>query len=371
MVWRRPNRTIVRNTIRSPVYAGIYAYGHKHTEYHGAGRRERAVKDPADWLVYLPGRLPAYISVEWWQRNLARLEANRNTATTPGSPPGGDALLAGLLRCGKCGKRRMGVYYRSYQGQRGYIYHCSWEYAHYGGQRCQELAGACLDEHITNLVLTAIAPASLELSLHAAEQVERDRAAVEKIWSQRLERVDRARRAHHLAEPENRLVVRQLEAEWEQALADREKLREDDARFTAAAPRMLSPTERETIRELAADLPGLWHAPTTTVEDRKHLLRLLIEQVAVRVIGESEQVGSPSPGPAATAPPAACSVRSPSSSSSATTLYSCPGPGNWPNRGWAPARSPRSSTARACGRRSAARPSARTASAISCAARVC
>ncbi|MET8957641.1 recombinase family protein [Streptomyces sp. NPDC004393] len=294
VVWRRPNRTIVRNTIRSPVYAGIYAYGRKHTEYHGAGRRERAVKDPADWLAYLPGRLPAYISVEQWQRNLARLETNRNTATTPGSPRGGNALLAGLLRCGKCGKRRMGVYYRSHQGQHGHLYHCSWEYAHYGGPRCQELAGACLDEHITTQVLTAIAPATLVLSLHAAEQVERDRAAVEKIWSQRLERadylVDRARRAHHLAEPENRLVVRQLEAEWEQALADREKLREDHARFAATTPRTLSRAEREAIRELAADLPSLWHAPTTTIEDRKHLLRLLIEQVAVRVIGESEQV---------------------------------------------------------------------------------
>jgi DNA invertase Pin-like site-specific DNA recombinase len=294
VVWRRPNRTIVRNTIRSPVYAGIYAYGRKHTEYHGTGRRERALKDPADWLVYLPGRLPAYISVEQWQRNLARLEANRNTAGSPGSPRGGDALLAGLLRCGKCGKRRMGVSYRNYQGQRGYIYHCSWDYAHYGGQRCQELVGACLDKHVTDLVLAAIAPSCLELSLHAAEQVERDRAAVEKIWSQRLERadylVDRARRAHHLAEPENRLVVRQLEAEWEQALADREKLREDYARFAATAPRTLSRAEREAIRDLAADLPGLWNAPTTTIEERKQLLRLLIEQITVCVIGESEQV---------------------------------------------------------------------------------
>lgn len=294
VVWRHPNRTILNRTIHSPVYAGIYAYGRKHTEYHGTGRRERAIKEPADWLVYLPGRLPAYITVEQWQRNLARLEANRNTATTPGAPRGGDALLGGLLHCGKCGKRRMGVFYRSYREQRGYLYHCSWEQAHYGGERCQELAGPCLDAHITALVLDAISPASLELSLHAAEQVEHDRAAVERIWQQRLERadylVDRARRAHHLAEPENRLVVRQLEAEWEQALAGREKLHEDHNRFLATAPRTLSKAERQAIRDLAADLPGLWNATTTTVEDRKRLLRLLIEQITVRVIGESEQV---------------------------------------------------------------------------------
>ncbi len=294
LVWRRPNRTILRNTIRSPVYAGIYAYGRKHTEYHGAGRREKAVKDPEDWLVYLPGRLPAYISVEQWEHNLARLEANRNTAATPGSPRCGDALLSGLLVCGRCQRQRMRVFYRTEGNRCVHVYQCNWEQAHYGGQPCQQLAGACLDAHITALVLAAIAPAALELSLHAAEQVEADRAAVEQIWRQRLERadydVDRARRAHHLAEPENRLVVRQLEAEWEQALAALERLRADHARFTAATPRTLTAAERDAIRALAGDIPALWHAPTTTTADRKQLLRLLIGQIAVRVEGDSERV---------------------------------------------------------------------------------
>jgi DNA invertase Pin-like site-specific DNA recombinase len=294
LVWRRPNRTIVRNTIRSPVYAGIYAYGRKHSEFHGTGRRERAVKDPADWLVYLPGRLPAYISVEQWQRNLATLEANRNTATTPGAARGGEALLPGLLACGRCGRRRMQVFYRTEGHTTRYVYTCNWELAHYGGQPCQQLVGDRLDAHVTTLVLAAIAPASLELSLKAAEQIEHDRAALEQIWRQRLERadyhVDRARRSYRLAEPENRLVVRQLEAEWEQALANREKLLEDHTRYQASTPRTLSAAEREAIRALAADLPGLWHASTTTIEERKQLLRLLIERITVRVMGVSEQV---------------------------------------------------------------------------------
>ncbi len=295
LVWRRPNRTILRNTIRSPVYAGIYAYGRKHTEFHGAGRRERVVKDPADWLVYLPGRLPAYISVEQWQRNLGVLEANRSTATTPGAPHAGAALLSGLLVCGRCDRqRRMHVFYRTEGHTSRYLYTCNWELAHYGGDPCQQLAGDRLDARVVDLVLDAIAPASLELSLKAAEQIEHDRAAVERIWRQRLERadyeVDRARRSYRLAEPENRLVVRQLEGEWEQALAAREKLREDHARHQADTPRTLSAAEREAIRALAADLPGLWHAPSTTIEERKQLLRLLIDQVAVRVVGDSERV---------------------------------------------------------------------------------
>jgi DNA invertase Pin-like site-specific DNA recombinase len=294
VIWRRPNRTILRNMIRSPVYAGIYAYGRKRSEYHGGRSRERVVTDPGDWLVCLPGRLPAYISQRQWRRNLARLEANRNTAATPGAPRPGQALLAGLLRCGHCG-RRMNVGYRSEGADRArHVYLCNWELAHYGGTLCQQLSGARLDDHITEQVLGAIAPAALELSLAAAEQVEADRAAIDAIWRQRIERADyqadRARRCYRLAEPENRLVVRQLEADWEQALAIREELGRQYARHQAATPRVLTAAERQAIRALAADLPGLWHAPTTGVADRKALIRLVIEQITVTVIGDSEQV---------------------------------------------------------------------------------
>ncbi|MFG1610660.1 recombinase zinc beta ribbon domain-containing protein [Actinoplanes sp. NPDC049265] len=219
--WHRPNRTILRNMIRNPIYAGIYAYGRKRSEFRAGRHRERVLNDPADWLVFLPDRLPGYISVEQWRRNLARLEANRSSAATPGSARNGSALLSGLVHCGRCGKR-MTVGYRSESaGQPQYVYRCDWELAHYGGDRCQQLAGACLDEYVTVQVLAAMAPASLDVSLAAFAQVEVDRTALERIWVQRLERADyeanRARRRYRLTEPENRLVVRQLEAEWEHA----------------------------------------------------------------------------------------------------------------------------------------------------------
>jgi len=291
--WHRPNRTILRNMIRNPIYAGIYAYGRKRSEFRAGRRRERVLNDPADWLVFLPDRLPGYISVEQWHRNLARLEANRSTAATPGSARTGSALLSGLVHCGRCGKR-MTVGYRSESVAAQHIYRCEWEMAHYGGDRCQQLAGACLDAYVTVQVLAAMAPASLEVSLAAFAQVEADRNALERIWAQRLERADyeadRARRRYRLTEPENRLVVRQLEAEWEQALNAREQLREQHARFLAAAPRTLTAAQRDAIRALADDLPDLWHAPSTTVPDRKELLRLMIDKIVVTVVGETEQV---------------------------------------------------------------------------------
>jgi hypothetical protein len=155
-------------------------------------------------------------------------------------------------------------------------------------------AGAGLDAYVTDLVLAAIGPAGLAASLAAAVQIERDRAAIDVIWRQRLERADytadRARRCYQLAEPENRLVVRQLEADWEQALAERETLREQYTRYTASTPRTLSPAQQATISALARDLPALWQAPTTTDADRKRLIRLVVDKVTVNVVGDSEQV---------------------------------------------------------------------------------
>jgi DNA invertase Pin-like site-specific DNA recombinase len=291
LVWRRPNRTILRNMIRNPIYAGVYAYGRKRSEFRSGRRRERVLNDPADWLVYLPDRLPAYISVEQWRRNLATLASNRTTAACAGSARAGTALLSGLLWCARCG-RRMSVTYPS--GRARQVYHCRWEQAHYGGRVCQQLAGGCLDAYVAGLVLAALTPAAVQVSMAAAEQIQRDRAALEAIWRQRLERADytveRARRCYQLAEPENRLVVRQLEADWEAALAAREELRGQYDRYTQATPRTLTPAEQASIQALAADLPGLWHAATTTDADRKRLVRLVIEKTTVEVVGDSELV---------------------------------------------------------------------------------
>jgi hypothetical protein len=117
---------------------------------------------------------------------------------------------------------------------------------------------------------------------------------VDKLWRQRIERAryaaDRARRQYQLAEPENRLVTRQLERDWEATLAEVDRLEGDYQRFRTAQPLTLTAAEREAIRALAADLPSVWHAPTTTGTDRKQLLRVLIEKITAAVAGDSELV---------------------------------------------------------------------------------
>jgi len=245
------------------------------------------------WLVFLPGVLPSYISAEQYERNMRRMDANRSRAQGMGAVRDGPALLAGLVRCGRCGRKMTVRYQRGPGGTLQPAYVCGMAAATWAEQRCQQLAGPCVDDYVSGLALQAMAPAALEISLAAAEQEERQRSETDRIWRQRLERADyaadRARRQYQLAEPENRLVVRQLEKDWNEALAERQRLGEDYDRHLAARPRALSAAERDQIRALAADLPAVWHAETTTDADRKQLLRHLIEEVTVTVIGGSEK----------------------------------------------------------------------------------
>ena len=298
LVWRRPSRVTVTNMLRNPSYAGVYAYGRSTLDpkRRRAGRpftgRVRVAR--GNWIVFLPELLPSYISVGQYERNLERMDANRARAESLGAVRDGPALLAGLVVCGRCGARMTVHYQHGPAGRLQPVYACDRDNTDHAGPRCQRLAGSCVDAAVTELLLAAIAPAALEVSLAAAEQVEAGRAQVDRIWRQRLERAefaaDRARRQYQLAEPENRLVARALERDWEAALAERERLGEEYERFTAARPRALTAAERDQIRALAADIPGIWHASSTTDADRKQLLRALVEQVRVTVIGVSENV---------------------------------------------------------------------------------
>jgi hypothetical protein len=142
-------------------------------------------------------------------------------------------------------------YESSGQGLTG-RYCCQRRHHTYGEPRCQQMAAPFLDDHVVMQALSALAPAALELSVTAAAQAGARRAEVDRIWRQRLERADfacdRARRQYQLAEPENRLVARQLEREWEAALAERAHLGEEYERYQQQRPARLSAAELAAIR---------------------------------------------------------------------------------------------------------------------------
>jgi hypothetical protein len=154
--------------------------------------------------------------------------------------------------------------------------------------------GEPVDAFVSQWVLTALEPAALALSLEATAHLEEERRALDQLWQQRLERAayeaERAARHYRLIEPEHRLVARQLAKDWEDALLAHRHLQEEYARFVQAQPPLLSCAEREAIAQLAQNIPALWHAPTTTMTERKEIVRQIIQRVIVAGEGRSERL---------------------------------------------------------------------------------
>lgn len=293
--WRRPNRETLQNLLHHPIYAGFYRYGHRTVDprKQQPGRRGtgRTVRAPEQCPVLLPGRCPAYITAERFVANQERLAANRTRAATLGTPRSGPSLLGGLVVCGRC-RQRMTISYTN--GGQSLRYACNRAFIDYAEPVCQSLMGRVLDERVGEQILAALQPQALQLSLAAVADLEQERAWLHRHHQQELERatyqVERARRQYQAVEPENRLVARELERAWNEALLSQQQVQARSDQFRRTQPTGLTDPEREQIAALAEDVPALWHAATTTPAERQEIARLLLESVTVTVAGRSEQV---------------------------------------------------------------------------------
>jgi len=289
--WARASYGAVHDFLTNPAYAGAFVFGRKRQDKRldPDGRvRTRTVELPLEeWSVCLPEHHPGYVS---WPDYLATRERLRQNVRPRGEGGGaareGAALLQGLIRCGRCG-RRMQVGYagtggkvRRYACVRGRDLHAT-------GQACQSLGGGRLDKAVAAAFLEAVTPAGVAASAGAVRELHDQHEA--RLAGQRLavERAqfesDRARRQFDACEPEHRLVARSLERALEEALAAVEREHGKLATLEQARPAPLTDEERQALGRLAHDLPRLWKAKTTTDRDRKELLRALIGEVVVTV----------------------------------------------------------------------------------------
>jgi DNA invertase Pin-like site-specific DNA recombinase len=291
--WRRPNRVTLQYLLHHPIYAGYYRWGHRacdpRRKVGGRPGTGRTVRPPEECLVLLEGRGPAYSTAERFWDNQRRLQANR--AATLKGVRHGPSWLGGLLVCARCGRHLLVSYTNAGRGLR---YSCVRGRVDYGEPLCQSLSGQRLDALVSAQVLNVLQPAALELHLAAAADVAQERRRLHRHWQQQRERArygtGRAARQYQAVEPENRLVARELERRWEEALAEQGRLTEEYERFGRSQPATLSAAEQEQIRSRARDIPRLWHADTTTAAERQRLVRFLIEQIEVGVQGETDQV---------------------------------------------------------------------------------
>ncbi len=292
LLWRRPRRETLRLLLRRPAYAGAYTWGWHAidrrlppTDPGHAPRRERKAQDCP---VFLPDHHAAYLSWEQYQSNLARLQQQRQRGPRPGPARQSTALLPGLVFCGPCGCRMQARYTKTVR------YDCQRQALDYAAPACQSFVAAPLEELVATQILEVVQPASLELTLRAAQEWERERATLDRHWQQRLERagqeVDRAFRQYNAVEPENRLVARTLERHWEQALLAQRNLHEEYQRFQQTPPTRLSAAERAALEALAQDLPALWQSPRTALTDKRQVVRLLVQRAVVWAPASSQEM---------------------------------------------------------------------------------
>lgn len=289
--WAPATYGSVHALLTNPAYAGAFVFGRtsqkKFLNEQGRVRRRTIDLPIEQWSVCLPDHHPGYVT---WDEYLATRERLRTNVRPRGEGGGaareGVALLQGIVRCGRCG-RRMQV---AYSGNQGNVprYACVRAHQLHGTDRaCQSLGALRLEKAITAAFLEAITPAGVRASTEAIGELERQHD--ERLHGQRLqvERAEfeakRAQRQFDACEPEHRLVARTLEGRLEAALAELERERRKLAELETRRPEPLNALERQALARLVRDLPRLWTAETTTARDRKELLRTLISEVIVTI----------------------------------------------------------------------------------------
>jgi hypothetical protein len=295
--WIKPTYIAIHAVLSNPVYAGAYAYGKSRCERFvdetGRVRKRIRLLPMEQWAVLIPNHHPGFTDWSTFEANQARMASNYHPGPqqATGSVREGSALLQGLATCGRCGRHLL-VYYHGKNSTPGY--YCPSGRALNGrGTWCMRVGGVRVDRAVVETFLDAIAPAGLEAAIAAQDFGEAQDQAALKQFGLQVERAryeaERAERRFRSVEPENRLVARTLETDWENKLQEQKAAEAELARKEQEQRLQLNDQQREQIRALGSDLKRVWDAPTTTDRDRKDLLRSLLEEVRINVLPEESK----------------------------------------------------------------------------------
>ena len=284
LVWRTPSLGGISSMLRNPTYAGAYAYGRFPQDKkvkRASGRRKVRFAPMEEWVVLIPNRFPGYITWDQYLENRERARQNQTTQTTRGSARGGGVLLAGIIRCGKCGASMTVRYNKDHKPR----YECHGHVLRHEQRSCGGINASSLDKVVAHELLRVVEPGAIELAVRAVNDLQQERERLDRNWQQSLERARHeaatAERRYRSVDPGNRLVARTLERQWETALRKEQTVVEECDRFRRDSPAGLSDREVTKIRALATNLPEVWNASGTSAVDRQEVARCLIECVTV------------------------------------------------------------------------------------------
>ena len=296
LLWKLPVYTTVSNLLTNPVYAGAYAFGRTGSRVMIENGRKRVLrgyrKDRADWAVLLVDHHEGYLSWPEYERNqrLIADNANGKGMMVRGAVRKGEALLAGLLRCGHCGRRLL----VSYNGTNGDVgrYNCDATRSNPGADTCISFGALRVDEAVGGEIVRLLQPLGVEAAVQAITECEQQSGEKQRQLELALEQARyeaaRARRQYDTVDPDNRLVAGELERRWNAALAAVRALEQELEALLRQRPAALSAEERQRLLQMGADLQAAWHHPAATAVTRKRIIRVVLREVVARI--EDDQI---------------------------------------------------------------------------------
>lgn len=289
IVWQVPVYNTIRHILKNPIYGGSYAFGRSKTLARIENGRKRLIRrrlhEQQDWKVLLLQHHEGYISWDEYQSNQALIAQNANmkgSTLVQGAVKQGKALLSGLLRCGRCGRRL----HAGYSGTRNNVirYDCR---ARKGDLYCLTFGGVRADERVSEEVLRCLEPLGIQASLKAIEQ--EYAASDERIHQKELAlqqasyEVAHARRQYDAVDPQNRLVAAELERRWNETLKAQGLLQTELEQLRQAPHNELSVAAKAELLSLGTDLLRLWNHPTSSPEIKKRILRTVLKEIVVNI----------------------------------------------------------------------------------------
>jgi DNA invertase Pin-like site-specific DNA recombinase len=292
VVWRLPAYNTVHNILTNPIYAGAYAFGRTRSTVsvvEGRKHVRRGVRRPiAEWDVLIKDHHQGYIDWEEFERNqriIADNATGMGSAIAKGAIRQGEVLLAGLLRCGHCG-RKLQVHYSGRNGR----YNCYGAHLNHGTARCISIGARSTDAAVSAEVLRLLAPLGVEAAVKALDAQAYTMSATERqlelALAQARYEAAHARRQYDAVDPANRLVAGELERRWNEALAAVNRIEGEITAVAARKPRPLGETERQQLIALGSDLARAWSHPAATAATRKRILRTALREIVVRKEGD-------------------------------------------------------------------------------------
>jgi excisionase family DNA binding protein len=294
--WKAPVYHTLHHMLTNPVYAGSYAYGRRGTRVTIEGGRKRIMRDTLrrdwkDWEVLIHDHHESYITWAEFERHqhLIADNANGKSYMGRGSIRRGEALLPGLFRCARCG-RRLHIHYTG-KGGNTQRYACKGAFSNLAANNCISFGGMRVDRVVAQEVLDRLQPLGIEAALTAMEARDEQRSdkrqQIENAIQQAQYEAARARKQYDAVDPDNRLVAGELERRWNEKLTQLHDLeiQLESVNQTNRTP-ALSDNDRARLMALGKDLTKAWNSPSATIETRKKIIRLLVKEIIVDVLDD-------------------------------------------------------------------------------------